>query len=481
MSPIVIVVLVIYLVAVFLIGLWAGGKSKNMTDFLLAGRKLTLWVAVMTISASWFGGGLLIGMGQKTWTSGYIMYFYPLNALFGLVFAGLLIKKMRGFTKFSTVTEYLESRYNSKLLRTLCSLLSLVALIGLIGSQVTAVVSVLTNFGAANPTVIAIIATIVLIIYTSIGGFLAVTVTDCVQIILVILGIIAATIISVNHVGGLGTLFSTLNSQAASLPDGFTKWFGTSDQGISYILYMIIPPIMYALIGQDLYQRLFACNSLKTARRASIISGILVFCLVLFPATMGLVAKVLYPDLANGAQSIPTLIINFLPPLAAGIVLAAILAAIMSTADSLMSAATSHFMNDIYTQYIDKSADINSKKLLNLSRAFTAIVGFAAMIVALVKYDIIALCIDSYTLYSSGVFAPIILGVLWKKATKEGAFTGLAFGVILSIMGIAGVSYGKIPTVVMAGGASVISMVIVSLLTYKGEKTKEETTPAEVA
>lgn len=468
MSPTVFVVLIIYLIIIFLIGLWAGKKSNSMTDFLLAGRSLKLWMAIMTISASWFGGGLLIGMGQKTYTSGYVMFFYPLNSLFGLVFAGLLIKKMKDFTSYTTVTEFLEYRYKSPMLRLLCSLLSLVALIGLVGSQVTSVVSVLTSLGASNPTMTAICTTIVLVIYTSVGGFLAVTLTDCFQIILVIGGVIAACTVALIQNGGIGTIVAALETQSASLPDGFTSIMGSG--GLSFIIFLVLPPTLYALIGQDLYQRLFACESLKTARKAAIISGILVCLLTFVPATMGLIARVLYPELAESgraAMAIPMIIINHLPDIGVGIVLAAILAAIMSTADSLISSATSHFMNDVWVRYIDKSGDVNSKSLLIMSRVFTAFVGLAAMIVALILPDIITLCVHSYTLYTAGAFCPIVLGVLWKKATKEGAFAGLFVGVILAVAGISGFSLAGIPTILLGGISSLVVMVVVSLLTYK--------------
>ena len=211
---------------------------------------------------------------------------------------------------------------------------------------------------------------------------------------------------------------------------------------------------------------------MKTARKAAIISGILVCLLTFVPATMGLIARVLYPELAESgkaAMAIPMIIINHLPDIGVGIVLAAILAAIMSTADSLISSATSHFMNDVWVRYIDKSGDVNSKSLLIMSRAFTAFVGLAAMIVALILPDIITLCVHSYTLYTAGAFCPIVLGVLWKKATKEGAFAGLFVGVILAVAGISGFSLAGIPTILLGGVSSLIVMVVVSLLTYKEE------------
>jgi len=148
------------------------------------------------------------------------------------------------------------------------------------------------------------------------------------------------------------------------------------------------------------------------------------------------------------------------------------LAAIMSTADSLLTAGTSHFIKDFWLEIIHPNKKFDEKQMLRLSRISTVTIGMVALIIALSIPIIINALIYSYTMYTAGVFVPVIGGVLWKRATKEGALSALIIGALVAIVGIiTKLDIGGIPVEVYSALVSLILFITVSLLTTSSEKT----------
>ena len=449
----ILVVLAIYLGVLLAIGVYYSRKSKNMNDYLLAGRNLKLGVAVLTLTATLFGGGMLTGTIEYAYLSGPMIFFYMVSSVVGVCGLGLLIKKMADFSSYTTVTEYLEKRYNSPFLRLACSLLSMIALIGILGSQVSAVVGALGALGMKNTVLGAVIAMAIIIALTTLGGLWAVTMTDCFQILLVIFGVFWVMFAALGAHGGYGSMIAQLEAVSTSLPKDYTTVIN-GDKSIS-LLWALLPMIMYYWIGQDVYQRLFACKTEQIARKTAYISGILLALLGIPPVIIGMVARLDFPELAtsgNTASAFASVAIKYLPGFAVGIVLAAIL-----------TAATSHFMNDIWVRYVDKNSDPESKKLLRVSRIVSLLMGISAVLVSIYIPEVITLQIYAYTLYTAGAFAPIVLGVMWKKTTKEGAIAGLLVGAALAAAGLTGFQIGAIPGELFSAVIAAAVTVVVSL------------------
>ncbi|RHU67228.1 sodium:solute symporter family protein [Ruminococcaceae bacterium TF06-43] len=462
------VALIIYLVILFAVGIYYSKKNATISDFLLAGKSLGVIAATLTISASLFGGGLLTGTAQKAYNSGPMMYVYGIfGSGFGLLLASFLVKKMKDFSNFGTITEYLETRYNSKFLRSASAFLSMVALIALVGSQVGAAVGIMNALGMKNTTIAALFACIVIIALTSMGGLMAVTVTDGFQIILVMVGVVWITVAALGDIGGLSGLNASLTAIQSELPEGYNVFMDS--EKFKSLLWMILPGLMYIMIGQDIYQRLFACKDHKTAIKASVCSAVLVCIVSVMPVTLGLIARVKHPELATAgtsAAAFATIAMSTLPGWAVGIIIAAALSAIFSTADSCLSAAASHFMTDLYLPYIGKNVDTKDRRLVTISRAFTVIAGLAAVGVSMLLPTILDGCFYAYYIYTSGVFCPIVFGVFWKKATKQGAIAGLlAGGLFMMYALLTGFSVAGIGGELLSGIVSAIVLVVVSLAT----------------
>lgn len=461
-------IIILYLAIIFGVGIYCNKFNNNIDDYLLAGRRLGLGLATGTLVATYFGGGYVIGVGGEAFTNGLIAYWSPVAGAVGILAVCLILKKMEGMNVY-TVTEIMENRYHSPVLRLLTTILSLLALIGILASQVTSAGSILASLGIGSTTTCAIIVAAFFIGFTAFGGLWAVTVTDFIQIIIAAVGLISATVFVLLKSGGWDAIYAQL--QTVQVPDHYFNLIkGTQP---SYVLWLILPMFIYTLIGQDVYQRLFAAKDTKTAYRSAVLSCIILLIICFFPVLLGMSARAMFPDLKVTSMAVPTVIRATLPPVFSGFTLAAIVAAVVSTADSILTAATSHVVNDLYVRYLckeDTQDPAVQKKLLNLSRVMTLVVGVLSVVIALAIPSVLAVLNYSYTLFTAGVFAPVVAGLLWKKATKAGAFAGLFSGLIFVFLGWSGFSFFGIPSDVASSLLSVVVLIVVSLITYKPEQ-----------
>ncbi|MFW6007275.1 MAG: sodium:solute symporter family protein [Halanaerobiales bacterium] len=463
--------IIIYMLILLGVGYWANKQIEVMDDFLLAGRRLGLLLTSGALAATHFGGGMVMGGGEYGFIHGLSGAWYGISCGIGLILLGFLTASDFRSLAFYTVPDYLEYRYKGKSLRTLGALLSLIAIIGIIAAQVLSARGALAILGFTGNTG-AIIATIVFIVYTALGGLWAASITDFIQVIIAGVGVIIASSLVLGNTGG----FSGLNQMIQSSREGVSSgYFNILGMGAKSILWLLLPTVMYTLIGQDFYQRLFAAKDNITAKKASFVGGIFLIIMSIFPAIAGMGAKGFFPELTDGGQAIPKIIQEMFPVGVGAIVLAALLAAIMSTADSLLTAGTSHIIKDFWLEFTDIEKDNNKKELLKISRIFTVVLGLAALIIAVSVPTIIDALIYSYTMYTAGVFIPVIGGVLWKKATREGALSALLVGAATAIFGIIGnVDIAGIPVEIYSALLALILFIIISLMTYKPESSENQ-------
>lgn len=458
--PTMIVVVLVYLAGMLFIGWWCNKKYiSGMTDFLLAGRGLGLWLCSAALAATHFGGGALMGGASYGFTYGVAGAWYGISTGLGLLFlASVTARRFRELALY-TVPDYLELRYGGKTVRVLGAVLSLVALVGILAAQVAAAQSAFSVVGLQGPAA-AMAATAVFVTYTATGGLWAAAVSDIVQIAIAGAGVVLATIVVLMRAAAAGGMEAILAARGAG-----PAYFHPAGIGPSMIVWLLLPTIMYTLIGQDFYQRLFAAKSSETARRAAFVGGVFLILISLCPAVIGMGARGL-SDLDDSTQSLPWVLQNLLNPLVGGVILAAILAAIMSTADSLLTAATSHVVKDIWIETVHVDEVKDERRLLGVARICTVVVGLAALILGLRAPGIIAMLIYSYTLYTAAVFVPVMGGVLWRAPTRAAALAAIVSGTAVAVVGIAtGADVLGIPTEIYAAITSAIVFVIATLLT----------------
>ena len=469
-----IIPLVAFLALLLFIGLYFTKKNTNVNEYLLAGRGLPTWLAILTLTATMFGGGLMVGSCQFSYNNGLASLLYAFQGVFKFCLLALLIVKMKGFSECGTVTQYLEMRYDSRFLRCACALLSIVALIGITAAQVSAVMSIFTGMGFDHVTLYACLCMVVILLLTVMGGFWAVSVTDAVQIVIVVIGLVWLYVVALGHHGGLANVISEVRA-AATLPENYGS--GLDSSKMLFLLWVMAPSIMYSLIGQEGYQRLFATKNLREARKTAVIAGVLSTVLTLMPLVIGIITRLDSPELAvrgTSSAAFASAVLRYLPGFGSGVLLCAVLAAILSTADSLLTAAASHFMNDFWLLYPGKNMDPNSRSLVRVSRFFVLAAGIVVLILSLYMKDLLVALTYVYNIYTGGAFVPIVFGCLWKGTNRQGATAGLITGCIVVSAGIAGFRLGSIPGELLSLAVSGIVTVAISLAT----KNDSRLTPA---
>ena len=428
-------IVIAYLLILLGIGWWfSRTQIHTATDYLLAGRNLGLLLCTGSLTATHFGGGFIFGLAEYGYNYGISGVWYGFGAGLGLILLGLLTaQKFRELALF-TVPEFLFIRYQSNFIRSFSALLSLIALIGILAVQVEAVkrgIQIL-SLGKIDIEAATLIVIFIFILYTTLGGLWSVSVSDFFQVGIATLGIIIASIL----------VFENDFIDSYKVFDPFTteKLMASSKSNQlrgKAIVFVMLPTIMYTLVGQEFYQRLFSAKNERVAKYSAIIGGIFIILMSFFPIFIG--ASAHYSNLSSseilqGRMHFTWIfeeVLNPVSPLLGGVVLAAILAATMSTADSLLTASASHVVKDLFRWKKDE------KKLLNTSRLSTIVIGILALLIA--KFfgeDIIILLLYSFTIYTASIFIPVLGGVLWKKGNSHGAIASILFGSLVTIIGI---------------------------------------------
>lgn len=462
-------IVALYLAGLLLVGWWCHRtRIGGMTDFLLAGRNLGIVLCASAMAATHFGGGALMGGAAHGYEHGLSGAWYGISTGLGLLLLALFTaSRFRGLALY-TIPDYLAKRYGGSATRILGAVLSLVALVGILAAQVNAAKGAFSITGL-DPTVAAILATVVFVTYTAIGGLWAAAISDVIQIAIAAIGVIIATALVWSRTAALGGFGALLAEKGVS-----ETYFRIDGSGPSFILWLLLPTVMYTLIGQDFYQRLFAARTARVARISALAGGVFLVALSFFPVVIGMGARAL-TDLDNPAHAVPWVLENLMPPILGGIILAAILAAIMSSADSLLTSATSHVVKDLWIETAHAAEADDERRMLALSRTVTVCVGLAALIIGLTTPGIVTILIYSYTMYTGGIFVPVLGGVLWKRATRAGALAAIAVGSTLALVGTASkLNFWGAPAEIYSAAAALVVFIVVSLVT---QSDSEQTAP----
>jgi SSS family solute:Na+ symporter len=448
-----------YLALMLLIGVWCSRtRIGGVTDFLLAGRRLGVFMGAAALAATHFGGGALLGGAEYGFKHGVSGAWYGVSTGVGLLALGALTAgKFRRLALF-TVPDYLETRYGGKTIRVLGALLSLVALIGILAAQVNAAGRAfgILGFGGLGAPIVAVV---VFVTYTALGGLWAASISDVVQITIASAGVVIGGVVVIARSGGIGGLESLLATKGVG-----ASYFNPVGEEPSFILWLLLPTVMYTLIGQDFYQRLFATKSERVARLSALGGGVFLLAISAAPVLIGMGARALSTGDMRPDDALPWVLTELMHPLVGGFILAAVLAAVMSTADSLLTSATSHVVKDVWLETLQPGIARNEKRLLALSRGVTVTVGLIALLIGVALPGIVTALIYSYTMYTAGVLVPVIGGILWKGGTRAGALWAVVIGSSVALVGLTTrFEVGGMPTEIYAALVSAAVFIAVSL------------------
>ncbi|TGB00629.1 sodium:solute symporter [Streptomyces sp. MZ04] len=422
-------VIVVYLAGMLAMGWWGMRRAKSKSEFLVAGRRLGPWMYSGTMAAIVLGGASTIGgvgLGYQYGLSGaWMVVTIGLGLLALSVFFSARIARLKVYT----VSEMLDLRYGGR-----AGVISGVVMWAYtLMLAVTSTIAYATIFDVIfdmNRTLAIILGGSIVVAYSTLGGMWSITLTDMVQFVVKTIGVLLLLLpIAVVKAGG----FSEMK---AKLP---TEYFDPLGIGGETIFTYVLIYTFGMLIGQDIWQRVFTARSDKVARYGGTVAG--TYCLVyaIAGAVIGTAAKVMYPKLPSADAAFATIVKDELPMGVRGLVLAAALAAVMSTSSGALIACATVANNDIWSRLrgavkSDGAGDEPHDEVKG-NRLFILIMGIAVVCIAIALNDVVQALTVAYNLLVAGLLVPILGGLLWKRGTAPGALAAVATGG-LSVIGL---------------------------------------------
>ena len=451
-----------YLVGMLVIGFVVGKiKIKTSHDYMIAGRRMGLFMVAFSLSANNIGGGSTTGLADKAFGSwGMSAIWYVLAASVAMIPLAYFAPKIRK-TLAVTIPEVVGRRFG-KGSSVFSAALNILALFCLTSSQVAASGSVVATLTGIPMNVCLIVAGIIIIVYTTLGGMIADQISDLVQFIIILFGLAIATPIVIHGCGGWEAI-------SAKLPG---EQLDPTKIGWVVIIGYIFNYFCTFLSGPEMISRFESAKDEKTAFRASLLSGVLMAAMSIFPTLLGLAAlamKDVIPDI-TGATAMMSVTEHFAPTIITGVVSAAIISATMSSADSNLLCMSTMFMNDILIHYSEKFRRLDDKQVIFWTRAWNVIFCVVAMFISLLQINIVTMNTFAFAIRCAGPFAAYGLGMVVPRATKHSGqisiITG-TIGVIFWQMLSGGDFYLGILPVVFGCAVGTLTFFIVNAIEWK--------------
>jgi len=300
---------------------------------------------------------------------------------------------------------------------------------------------------------------LIVVVYTMIGGLWAVALTDLLQIIIIMVGIVILFVVVLIDVGGWSAISPQLPENAFRL----IPLENTTEQWLNYLRMWLIFGLA-DIPSQTLLGRALAAKSERTAQNSFYLAGGGYFLFALIPVTLGIIASVTMPELGESEAVIPSLAIHHLHPIAVSIFVGAILAAIMSTCDSSLLAVASLVSRNILPLLRPNPSD---RLTLAVARYTIPVVAGVAIVIALEARAVYDLIVDANILALCATTVPFFLAVWWKKATRTGALAAMAAG--FTTLLISWTVAPELPGDLLGLGVCLVTIVVVSLLTQKSD------------
>ncbi|HEX5699936.1 MAG TPA: sodium:solute symporter [Rubrobacter sp.] len=454
------VVLVLYFAVMIGAGYWGLRRARSADDYLVAGRRLGPFMYIGCMAAVVLGGASTIGgvaLGYDYGISGMWLVFW---IGMGVIALGILMSSRLSRLGVYTVSEMLENRYGAA--SRLISAIIIAAYALMIA--VTSTIAIGTVFNVVLPlssSVAILVAGGLVVVYSVAGGMWSITLTDIIQFCIMTVGIFFLLVpFSIFAAGGLSGMQEALPA----------SYFDLTAIGWQTIFTYFLLFFFGLMIGQDIWQRVFTARSPGVARWGSVAAGVYCLLYALAGALVGTAARVILPGIQSD-NAFARITTEALPVGITGLVLAAALAAVMSTASAGLLASSTILANDVYAGFIARGD--HNKVLVN--RATTLLVGIVVLVISLIVSDVVGALTVAYDLLSGALFVPIVGALFWRRATASGALASMAAGsVVVVIFMVVDGLFANTP-IIWGMLASLVVFVVVSLLTPKPSEERMRT------
>ena len=470
----ILIILILYLLMLLGIGLWSGKySSEGSSAYFLGGRQLNPWVISMSEKASESSGFMTAGLPGEAYSTGLSAAWNAVSSVFSIinwVFFAKPIRRLSEILNSLTVPDFLSARFKDD-----SNVMRIISIIVMTIFQTVYICAQFVAFGILFEVILGIdfsvgviIGGIITILYTVVGDFFAVTVTDFIQGILMAFAFVVLPVVGIFEIGGFNEMGFALTEAMGS--DFLKPFFGNP----ALTLAGIVAIISYLFIGvgfngaPHVLVRYMALRNSRDVKMIALI-GIIWMMIAYYGAVfIGLAGLALFPGIDNPEQIFPLMTMELLPWWLAGVIIAAALSALMSSIDSMLLIASASIAEDLWNKVFYKGK-LSDKKTILVSQISTIVIGIISIIIALNPLDsVFWLAVFAWAGLATCFGPPIILSLFWKKVTKWGAIAGMIVGPAVTI-----IWYFWSPIDIYEGGpafiAALITIVIVSLFTKPPE------------
>jgi SSS family solute:Na+ symporter/sodium/proline symporter len=419
------ITILVYLSILFIIGLRLVKRLKKKEDFLVAGRTLTAPILVGTLLATWIGSGDIFSVSDLSYSHGFSSLIGSSGGWLGIIIVFFIAGRVRRFGQF-TVPDILEARYN-KWARIFATITTIIAYVTIVSYQFRGggrVLNIITE-GKIDVKMGIIIVAIFVITYTLLAGMISVAYLDIFNGILMIVGISIALPFLINQVGGMEFIAANVTPRKHAFL-GNMSWL----QAMGYF----VPTFLLALGNGNMYQRFFSAKDEREARKSVIGWVIGVILLGVTLQSLAVVGSSYFKGLEKTeAANIIILVAHKGVPVVIGCVLmAAIVAIIISTANSFLLVPATNVVRDIYQRFINP--DLSDKKMILYSRLTVIVLGFIAYSLISFFPRILEAAYAAYTVYGAGITPALIAVFFWKRVTVAGGVFSIVGGLTTTVI-----------------------------------------------
>jgi len=451
---------IIYFSFLFGMGFYYFFKVKSSDDYLIAGWNMGFWSIVGTIISTFCGAAVFIGwvgMGFNVGMSGFFKFALPAY-LFSILLVLLFAKPLRRQRLF-TLADLFSERFGSRLGIFPSILSAFIYSVPTLALQIVGMSTVFKWAFGIEFTWGILLAFGLILAFTILGGLPATIITDAIQAVILVVGIILLFGASLNYGGGFSEILEKTS-------DEYLTPLGNA--GLSGVLLFALSVGPFYIIWQSTWQRIFASKTEKVAQTAGLTALIIGLFISIFPYAIGVISRQFVPADMNPDEIFSYVTVDMLPPALGGIILIGLLSALMTGADSFILQGSSNITNDLYHRLVNPEA--NNRELMIVSRISVVVISVLGLIVAYLITDIITMYQWALRLSAVTLVIPFLAVMFWKGVTKRAVFISMVSSAVVTIIWPY-LETGWNETLV-GFGVSLVTVVGLSLITSHSESEK---------
>jgi sodium/proline symporter len=433
----VITVFTLYLAILAVLAIWSRRETGTMAGFFLAGRKLPSWVVAFSANATGESGWLLLGLTGMGYAVGAQALWVVFGEVIGIALSwGLVARRLKRLSDDAgaiTLTDVLVARFGDPrhVLRGISVLVIVTMVTAYVAAQMVASGKAFGTFMNMDYTTAVLLGAGITMAYTFVGGYKAVAYTDVVQGVMMLLGLIVMPIAVIGAAGGWGAVASELATIDARLLDLLG---GDAGGPSTWVLIASFLAIGLPFLGvPQMMVRFMSARSERDIVQAGVISVAVILCFDVGAVLTGMAGRVLFPDLGDPETVFPLLAAELFPPVITGLFMVVVVAAIMSTVDSLLLLASSAVVRDLFQMILGRQE--GELRLTRYGKAATLVIGLAGVLLALQESRLVFwFVLFAWSGLGAAFAPPILAGLYLRRTNHAGAVAGILGGFVTTIV-----------------------------------------------